>query len=85
VAQKTLVDEKVLREGADITHQTITCTLTLLIQKHSQSALQGFIKALQAVATVLHETNDVSTHLTLVMEVLTQKLGGWVEKSLQEE
>jgi hypothetical protein len=84
-ARKTLIEEKVLSEGTDITHQNITRTLTLIIQRHSQSAPQGLIKALQAIAILMQEANNASNQLNPVLETLTQKLGERVEKSLQEE
>jgi hypothetical protein len=59
-ARKTLIEEKVLSEGTDITHQNITRTLTLIIQRHSQSAPQGLIKALQAIAILMQEANNAS-------------------------
>ena len=84
-ARKILIDEKIINEGTELTHQTITRALTLTIQKHAQSAPQSLIKTLQAVNTLLQEANNATNHLTPVLETLTQKLGERVEKSLQEE
>jgi hypothetical protein len=84
-ARKTLIEEKVLNEGAEITHQSVTRALTVLTQKHAQSAPPGLIKAMQAITTLLQEASNTKSQLMPVLETLTQKLGEHVEKSLQEE
>ena len=84
-ARKTLIEEKALSEGSEVTYQTITRALTLITQKHSQLAPQGLIKALQAVSTLLQEANSTANQFTPVLETLTQKLGERVERSMQQE
>ena len=84
-ACRTLVGKKFFSKGTEVTHQSITCALTLITQKHSQTAPQSLIKALQAVSTLMQEANNATNQVAPVLEMLTQKLGECVEHSLQQE
>ena len=84
-ARKTLIAEKVLPEGTDVTLQTLTRSLSLTISKHASSIPQSTAKILQAIATLMQEASSTASQLTLVVETLTQKVTERVEKSMQEE
>ncbi|KAF8260753.1 hypothetical protein EI94DRAFT_1706060 [Lactarius quietus] len=84
-ACKILLGKKCLNEDTTITHQSLLCTTTLIIQKYSATAPQSLTRALMAVTALWNEANNSTLQTILVMEILTQKLGERIEKSIQGE
>jgi hypothetical protein len=66
-------------------HQVLLCTLSLSLQKYNLSIPTPLTKVMMAFATLMNKANNATSQATPTIDVLTQKLGDQVEKSLQEE
>ena len=70
---------------APITHQVLLRALTMIIQKYSTMAPRGLTRALQTVAVLMAEANDVIEQHMPAVEALTHKLGDHIENSVHKE
>jgi hypothetical protein len=85
-ARRLLISEECLSDGANITHHTITHSLSLLTQRYRQTAPQNLTRALTALVALSQQTNNNATaQLTPIVDKLSHELGGRIEKTMQEE
>ena len=85
IARHHLISEKFFDEETPVTNSTLLRTLTQIIQKYNASTPQNLIRTLTNLTVLMHEANASEPQLTPTIEILTQKLGERIDKSLKEE
>ncbi|KAF8268521.1 hypothetical protein EI94DRAFT_1800348 [Lactarius quietus] len=84
-ARKVLISEKCLSEDTPISHQTLLRALSIIMQKYNPSTPLPLTRTMTAFAALMNEANNATSQIVPTIEVLTQKVGERVEKSIQEE
>ena len=84
-ARRHLIAEKFHGEETSITLSVLIRTLTQIIQRYSTTTPQPLIKTLTNLTVLMHEANAPDLQVAPTMEILTQKLGERIDRSLKEE
>ena len=84
-ARKHLITEIFHHKETSITPSVLIRMLTQIIQRYNTTTLQPLIKTLTNLTVLMHEANTPNLQVAPTMEILTQKLGECMDRSLEEE